>query len=80
VGRAFTTGLAAVATIALLANCGSSDADGAVRSHVLSCITDGGGTLDEDADVVVAGGKALAVVAIEAPEAVINQCLDLANG
>jgi hypothetical protein len=76
VGKAFAIGLAAVATISLLVNCGSSDADDTVRSQVLSCITDGGGTLGEGADVVVGGGKALAVVAVEATEALINQCLD----
>jgi DUF1009 family protein len=78
-GRAFRIGSGLVATILLVASCDRPDDNHTVRSQVLSCITDGGGTLGEGADVIVAGDKALAVVAVEATDALINQCLDLAN-
>jgi hypothetical protein len=80
VGRAFTIGLAAAATISLLVSCGRSDGDDTVARQVLSCISDQGGTLGEGADVAVVGGKAVAVIGpVEATEALISQCLDLAN-
>lgn len=65
----------------MLVSCDRPGDDHAVlRSEVLSCIVDGGGTLGQEADVAIAGGKAVAVLGpVQANEALISECLDLAN-
>lgn len=69
-----------MATISRFVGCDRVDDNHAMRSQVLTCIADGGGTLGEGADVAVAGGKAMAVVGpVEATDALIKECLDLAN-
>jgi hypothetical protein len=80
VGRAFRIGSCAAATISLFTSCDRPDDTHTVTNQVLSCIADGGGTLGEGADVAIEGGKAMAVVGpVEATDALINECLDLAN-
>ena len=80
VRRAIRIGVGAVATASLLVSCDHPDDDHALKRQVLSCIADGGGTLGEGTDVAIAGGKAMAVIGpIEANEALISECLDLAN-
>lgn len=79
-GRAFSSAFLAAAAISLLAGCGGPDDDEALREAVLSCIADAGARVDEGADVAIAGGEAVAVVGpVEASEALIGECLDLAN-
>lgn len=77
--RGCTIGSVAVATMSLLVGCGGSD-DGAVRDAVLSCIANGGGDVADEADVAVVSGRAMAVIGpVIASDALISDCLALAN-
>jgi hypothetical protein len=78
--RGCTIGSVAVATMSLFVGCGGSGDDGAVRDAVLSCIANGGGGVGNGADVAMAGGRAMAVIGpVEASDALISDCLALAN-
>jgi hypothetical protein len=69
-------GLVAAATIALLVGCGSPSTDEVLRDRVLTCIVDGGGQVDDDADVAIVDGQAMAVVGpVSASEDLISDCL-----
>ncbi len=78
--RAAAITAAAVATSSLLVGCSRPDSDGVLKRAVLACVASRGGTVGDGADVAVAGGQAVAVIGpIEASDALISECLDLAN-
>jgi hypothetical protein len=78
--RGCIIGSVAVAMMSLFVGCGGSDDNDALRDAVLSCIANGGGDVGDGADVGIAGGRAMAVIGpVEASDALISSCLDLAN-
>jgi hypothetical protein len=70
----------ALILVGVLTGCGGSDRNESIRESVLTCISDGGGALGDDADVAIEGGQALAVIGgIEASDSLIASCLDQAS-
>lgn len=64
-----------------LSACGDSDGDDPIRTAVLNCIADGGGSVGADADVAIVDGQAMSVIGeVEASDDLLTSCLDQASG